>query len=274
MKFTKILRWFLEFGNYGYYKEFKIFRIPFRFPKYNRTEEIFIQTRLANTVQKTHTEVFSEYKNINYAKEVVLIAPGPTLNYYKPLSNVVNVGVNRAFTREDILFDYLFAIDRGAIKPYFDDLKIYRNDSCKKFLGIGPYLRNRIVQNDIYEAGAKCFYTTTSFNNVTADITCCELPDLGSVIFSAFMFALWTNPKKIYLVGCDCSGGYFDDLKFKISRGKLIKSWKKVGRFAKLNYPDTEIISVNPIGLKGLFKDVYTKDFAETLDSKDGLELI
>ena len=88
------------------------------------------------------------------------------------------------------------------------------------------------------------------------------------------MFALWTNPKKIYLVGCDCSGGYFDDLKFKISRGKLIKSWKKVGRFAKLNYPDTEIISVNPIGLKGLFKDVYTKDFAETLDSKDGLELI
>ena len=26
-------------------------------------------------------------------------------------------------------------------------------------------------------------------------------------------------------------------------------------------YPDTEIISINPIGLKGIFKDVYTEDF-------------
>ena len=32
-------------------------------------------------------------------------------------------------------------------------------------------------------------------------------------------------------------------------------------KFAEVYYPETEIISVNPIGLKGLFRDVYTESF-------------
>ena len=28
-------------------------------------------------------------------------------------------------------------------------------------------------------------------------------------------------------------------------------------------YPKTEIISVNPVGLKGLFKDVYTQSYVD-----------
>ncbi len=31
--------------------------------------------------------------------------------------------------------------------------------------------------------------------------------------------------------------------------------------FAKTYYPETEIISVNPVGLKGLFHDVYTESY-------------
>ena len=37
----------------------------------------------------------------------------------------------------------------------------------------------------------------------------------------------------------------------------LIGKWKKLKEFADEKYPNTEIISVNPVGLKGLFKDEY-----------------
>ena len=36
-----------------------------------------------------------------------------------------------------------------------------------------------------------------------------------------------------------------------------IKNWKKLNFFANRYYPDTEIISINPVGLKGIFKDIY-----------------
>ena len=276
MELTKFLRYFLEFGNYGYYKEFKIFKIPFRFPKYSRTDEIFIQTRLANIVQNTHSKLFTKYKNIYNDKSIVLVATGPTLNYYQPLQDVINIGVNKAFLREDIPFDYLFAIDRGAILPFLDDIGNYRKDKCTKFFGICPYLKNRIVYNDALRAGADCFYTSITFSHALPDISAAELPDLGSVIFPAIMFALWTNPKRIYLVGCDCSSGYFYDTKSGAKNTHQVKGWKKMRKFVQLNYPDTEIISINPIGLRGLFKDVYTSDFAAKLpeEQKKNIEIL
>ena len=37
----------------------------------------------------------------------------------------------------------------------------------------------------------------------------------------------------------------------------LVEPWKRLKLFANKLYPGTEIISVNPVGLKGLFKDIY-----------------
>ena len=31
--------------------------------------------------------------------------------------------------------------------------------------------------------------------------------------------------------------------------------------YVKNHYPDIEIISINPVGLKGMFKDVYTENY-------------
>ena len=71
-------------------------------------------------------------------------------------------------------------------------------------------------------------------------------------------FALFTNPKRIYIVGCDCSSGYFNEETKEIKPNKmLVKSWKELKKFVEIYYPETEIISVNPVGLKGLFKDLY-----------------
>ena len=35
----------------------------------------------------------------------------------------------------------------------------------------------------------------------------------------------------------------------------IIEAYKKFKQFAQKYYPDVEIISINPVGLKGLFKD-------------------
>ena len=82
------------------------------------------------------------------------------------------------------------------------------------------------------------------------------LVDGDSSTFSAMQFALFTNPKRIYLVGCDCSSGYYDG-KGGNNAAPFIEVWKELKKFADIYYPETEIISVNPVGLKGLFTDLY-----------------
>ena len=95
------------------------------------------------------------------------------------------------------------------------------------------------------------------------------LIDFGSVAFAALHFSLFTYPKRIYLVGCDTSqAGHFYDK--PQSRSSLDVRNVKIGyarmkMFARLYYPDTEIISVNPVGLKGLFRDVYTDSYKASL---------
>ena len=69
-------------------------------------------------------------------------------------------------------------------------------------------------------------------------------------------FALFTNPRRIYLVGCDCSSGYFDGTATPLPNEHLVGLWKEIKKFAEIYYPETEIICVNPVGLKGVFKDL------------------
>ncbi len=40
---------------------------------------------------------------------------------------------------------------------------------------------------------------------------------------------------------------------------RLKEKYQEMKRFAQIHYPETEIISINPVGLKGMFKDIYTR---------------
>ena len=51
------------------------------------------------------------------------------------------------------------------------------------------------------------------------------------------------------------------DLVAKTSVPHWLDGYRKVKAFVERFYPDTEIISVNPMGLRGLYSDVYTDDF-------------
>ena len=170
--------------------------------------------------------------------------------------------------QKSIKLDYFFAIDYFAAKDCIEYSKNF--PKLQKFFGVGPkyhygfkeysFPEAIIPESVILNCNAKKFFTYTKYPinpapfNVDIDKT--WLVDGGSCIFSAMQFALFTNPKRIYLVGCDCSSGYFDGKK-GADCSYLIKTWKELKKFAEIYYPETEIVSVNPVGLKGLFTDLY-----------------
>lgn len=79
-------------------------------------------------------------------------------------------------------------------------------------------------------------------------------------------FALYTNPDVIYLLGCDTTdNGYANKnvLQVRIDIDLMKAGYEKFREFRDVQYPNTRIVSVNPIGLRGIFEDVYTKEFVE-----------
>ncbi len=114
------------------------------------------------------------------------------------------------------------------------------------------YIRDRI--NTLKEGNTKIIIKVILEDKNQA------LGDFGSVIFSAIQFALYTNPKRIYLVGCDCTdnGYFYRNRKTYNHDTSLVNGWQKLKEFASIHYPNIEIISINPVGLKGLFTDTYT----------------
>lgn len=81
-----------------------------------------------------------------------------------------------------------------------------------------------------------------------------------------------TNPDIIYLLGCDTSNaGYYNNnrLQYQMNTDNLIKGYIKLKEFTSYSYPNTRIISINPIGLRGIFEDQYTKTYLKQHDESD-----
>lgn len=210
-----------------------------------------------------HQKVFPKYKNINQNNDVVLIATGPSLNNFNKIDDAIYVGVNKAFQYNKVKFDYLFLQDySGITKTYIED---FCNYNAKKFIGYIPdYVENAIPciipEKYSFYPNVERYYNIhpTIKKSFTFDIATLPLGDAYSIVFSAMQFILWTNPKRIYLVGCDCStNGQFYQSTNNLAVKEVIDGWKRMKNFAKIYYPDTEIISINPVGLKGIFKDIY-----------------
>lgn len=218
----------------------------------------------------THKRTFRNFKGIFSEKDIALIACGPSLNKYKPIPNVINVGVNKSFINNNIKLDYLFIQDYTPMKEAIKLLEDEKYSYITKFYGVLPdsYFGNKfkkctpaiIPESIILKHNAKKYYLYTKkplfpikFNT---EIDSNWIQDCGSVALSAMQFILFTNPKRIYLVGCDCTSGHFYSSNDSNNCYKLVKPWLELKKFAQIYYPETEIVSINPVGLKGIFKDV------------------
>lgn len=223
-----------------------------------------------------HQKVFPKYKGINKGKTVVLVGTAPTLDYYTPIENAVHMGVNQAFKRDDIQLDYLFRCDRAVNSEVEEMTRQYKGKKCKKFYGYQYRFRYPIPEYLRDNPDVESFYCLSydygkyghnldkdRFFFFPPDISISPFKSYGTTMFIVLQFALWTHPDKIYLVGCDCSSGHAStaDDNSGSSYSYLIEPWKKAKEFTEDFYPDVEIVSINPVGLKGLFKDVYTEEY-------------
>lgn len=221
-------------------------------------------------VARKHEKAFAEYKGCFTGKSVAIIATGPSLKEYKPIDNIINIGVNKAFLNENIKLDFLFMQDWG-VKDYIDKLDDLKYSNIVKFFGVAPeHLFDRsdvslthsvIPESIILKYKARQYFQHSSYLlseiKFYKDIETNYIECGGTVALAAIQFALYTNPQKIYLVGCDCSNGHYIEQNGNSKFTHLVKPWVKLKEFAQIYYPDTEIICVNPVGLKNIFLDLY-----------------
>ncbi|CNE56364.1 hypothetical protein [Yersinia mollaretii] len=217
-------------------------------------------------IQTLHQSVFPMFVNKHEGQEIAVVGCGPTLQQYQPISGAVHIGVNKSFQRPGLELDYLFIQDYISSNNYIDAANQYRRGQCQKFYGIiqGAY-EISIPAIQAIAANAYRYYVMVGYSPFCQDIQNNPLPNFNSITFSALAFALLTKPKRIYLVGCDTNeNGYFDgqlnhmsgvDLMHSISINK--QGWHHFKNFIDVFYPDIEVVSVNPVGLKGLFHDIY-----------------
>jgi len=239
-------------------------------------EKIWQGIERLNVISNLHQKIFKDYKGIYTGKDVVVIGAGPSVNKFKPIPNCIYVGLNSACKLKNVRFDYLFSIDKFGIDKIYSD---FSSVNCIKFIGdqnLGP--KYQIPESVIFNMGEIKRYMTDAGlyggSKCALHIESQPLGNYNSVALQAMQFVLYTNPRRVYLVGIDCSAlGHFhedqgsvDELKHRVKERKenldrwakeTLKAWKDIKDFANVYYPDTEIISINPVGLKGFFKDVY-----------------
>lgn len=227
---------------------------------------------LQNILPELHQKTFGGYEGAFEGRDVVLMAAGPTLNQYtrdKYMQGAIHMGVNNVITYYKDL-DFYFMSDWTAVQNYKIEEKI-QHSNAKKFVGMG-------LLSDEYgttsfdapldfakECNASMYFSMhyATHQIIQSDISKHPLFGYGSIIIPAFHFALYCRPKRIYLVGCDCStNGHFSGMQFKdawcnLATQRLKEEWRRMALFAKYYHSDIEIISINPVGLRGLFKDQY-----------------
>ena len=223
---------------------------------------------------------FSEFKGKFTGKDVVIVAAGPSVNKFIPIKDAIYIGMNRSFLLKDVSFDFLFACDLLGISSFMDEFAEYEGNHCIKFIGEQSEGEGRDIPEQYFLSlkNARKYKTDSKLPvtiKIPVDIDILPIWNSNSVAHQAIQFALFTNPKTLYLVGCDCTGvkaGHFVEGKFdnkminsfsdefwKESNNCLLNGWNQIKQFAKIHYPNTKIISINPIGLKGIFnEDIYT----------------
>ena len=229
-----------------------------------------------NEISDLHKNTFKCYQNYYRDKDIVIMGTGPSAKFYKPLSNVINIGLNRAWEYEGLNFDYLFTHDPSneeKAKEIMDGL-----GKIKEAVFVGKFFHRHIGRDsweeypEVAHEKIKRYYSNQSNDGrayIHQNICYHPLMDYMSIVFPALHFALFTHPRRIFLVGCDTTidaGDHFydDENEKSVFATNVMKvGFIKAKEFAEQFYPDTEIISVNPVGLKGLFSDIYTDDFPD-----------
>jgi hypothetical protein len=238
-------------------------------------ELVYQSSYLPQKVAILHQKVFPQFHNIHNQDSVVIVGCGSTMSYYKPMKGCYHISLNRAIRRKEIKFDYAFIWDLLSMNnedPEF--MHEFLDYDCIKFVGqflndarnvpmdLNMEYRNKLYR--CYSASRNGFPLETCDSVIHQDISIFPLADFMSISFGALNFATYTHPKKIYLVGLDTQQSRcFDGRQHVYRMDEIMMGYQLFQRFTAKYYPDVEVISINPVGLKGMFKDVYTKNYVD-----------
>ena len=250
---------------------------------YETVEKLCLRATLyALDIRELHKKTFSKFREIYTGRDVVVVGCGPSLNYYRQVKGAIHIGVNRAFLANNVTLDYLFMQDWFNISTIIADACEYRKNECIKFFGLFPHTDKARQIPDCWakRANALRYYENETVvpleEQIYYGIESFPLAHFWASGFQALHFAFHTNPKRIFLCGFDCNfRGYFNHQQQKLGADQhlvtpqensehltvLLDGYRKFKKFQKVYYPQTELISVNPVGLKGLYRDVYTEEY-------------
>lgn len=248
MKFKEKLKIWMKYSGFNFYYKFVLGMPIRRICEYNKA--ILLASEINKGIQK--------YKNINTGRDIYIIGGGPSVKNFKreKLQRDVYIGTNRGYKDQRFEFDYLFIQDR--LPEGYDEFMNYRGDECTKFIGIIPYNTFfKLCETGIEGNYERYVLASRKLKDVPYDVSIEPFADLMGTVFSAVQFALYTNPDHIFLVGMDCSQGN-ENNRTKDRYGYQIKGWKAIRKSVVARGLYDKLVSINPIGLKGFFTDIYT----------------
>lgn len=239
-----------------------------------RFDDAYFNAAVSVAASMCNFETFSAYKCRHYGQSIALCGAGPSLSQYKPIEGAIHIALNRALMRKEIKFDYFIADDWEGIRFFQDTLLKY---PCEKFFGhqIGCEYIRQIPESFRIDSNAKRYYTDSYMlgghkSRFICDIDKMAIGNFPNIALSAMQIVLFMRPSKIYLVGCDASsnGHFFNkspdepqmlkkEMQQFLSADQTIQKWLELKSFIGAFYPDIEVSSINPVGLKGIFQDIY-----------------
>ena len=224
---------------------------------------------------RQHKNTFGFFSGMHKGETIVIFGTGKTYKDYNFSIPGHHIAINHAIRKDPSQFRYFFTSDYDENARI--DIEIAEtNQRCKKFYPF--YNHPTLSDGQVTFIPAKYREAHNSFSffgeyvspdevsgfTVNPDITCSPLTCFGTTSHFAFQFALWTRPKTIYLVGMDCQKGHCEGLGYneeeeKADPARFIDGWRIFKQYTDMYYPDTHIIVVNPVGLKGVFEETNTK---------------
>ena len=224
--------------------------------------------------KNTFGDIYGKCRGMN----VAVCGAGPSFGKYKPINGTVHIALNRALLNNNVRFEYFFADDWRGINFMQEEICAY---DCMKYLGFTFLGSENVIPECFIEKSNSKKYYTDSFifkdpfdSRFACDIDKLPLGTMPNIALSVLQVALFMRPKTIFIVGCDATQGHFIeprslDIKERnklnedhehiasYKSDKVMAKWKEFRRFAEIHYPDVRIISINPVGLVGIFEDVF-----------------
>ena len=218
------------------------------------------------------------YRNIHEGETAIFFLTGPSLlsfdkNQIPDYDNITKFSVNKIYNYDSHLgpIDYYCYGDVRDEQQYVNQVNDYKVSKdkfalCGETWSVCHNFKKGTYESKVDIIMANWEYQTKEYMKV--DIATNYLYQGVSTCFPAMVLILYMGFKTIYLIGADCkwekgSWGWQmnEEVDPVICGGKmpridcLLQGWRDLKDVACKNRKDTKIISVNPVGLKGIMHE-------------------